>query len=63
MRTLNIVVDKPLIQIFLKSLHTFIEVFPEGDAEEFIQYSLVEAFNETVGSRGFDLCPPVFNVI
>ncbi|MPM04588.1 hypothetical protein SDC9_50866 [bioreactor metagenome] len=60
---LGVVMDKPLIQISLKSRHTFVEVFTEGNPEEFVQHSLIEAFDEAVGLRGFDFCTPVLNVV
>lgn len=36
------------------------EVFPEDYTEELIQNCLVEVFNKTVGLRGLNLRPAIF---
>lgn len=62
-RALGVVVNQPLVQILLKRLYALVEVFPEGNAEEFVQDRLIEALNKAVGLRRFHFGSAVFNII
>ena len=46
-----IVVGHPLVKIGLQLLHALVDLFPESYLLKLLQYRLVEALADTVGSR------------
>ena len=46
-----IVVGHPLVKIDLQLLHALVDLFPESNLLKLLQYRLVEALADTVGSR------------
>ena len=46
-----IVVGHPLVKIGLQLLHALVDLFPESNLVKLLQYRLVEALADTVGSR------------
>jgi len=48
----------PVVEIFLRRLQIFVDLFAEGNSVELIQDSLVEAFTDAVrlGRLGFRPC-------
>lgn len=61
--TLGVVVAELFVQVALQSLNRLIEVFPEGNAEELVQYRLVETLNKSVGFGRPDLCLAALDVV
>ena len=62
MRPVSIELFEPPIEIGLQLCDRGIELFPEGDTIELVQYCLVEPLHDAIGLRAFGFCAGMIDV-
>ena len=63
MRTLNIVLVQPLVEVGLEGINRFIEGGPKCDPKELVQRGAVEPLDEAIGLRLADLGAAMLDVV